>query len=113
VIQFAVIANRVGKDIAIVVHDTNSGRVVVKGDSSLQKDIGFALDRPVVITQALGRAMFRQKLTSKEPTYLRALLDRSVYAPLKVRMLEEAIGSHRIDSLADKLETEYLLEKDK
>jgi hypothetical protein len=112
-IQFAVLTDPKGKDVAVIVHDTNAGRLVYKGqpNSELQRSFDFALDRPVVVTEAIGRAMVRRKVTTKMPQYLRALLDRCVHSPYRVRALEEASGSHRIDSLADSLEQEYLLEK--
>src|ERR1700679_2847576 len=111
--QYAILSGPSGKDIAIVVHDTKDKRLVYKGQpgSDLQRSFELAIDRPVVMSQTLGRAIVRRKLTKDQPEYLRALLDRCVHIPNKVRAIEEASGSHRIDSLADKLESEYLMEK--
>jgi hypothetical protein len=112
VIQYAIISDPAGKDVAVIVHDTQAERLVYKGQprSDLQRSFDFAIDRPVVVTQSFNRAMVRRKLSRNKPEYLRALLDRCVHTPYKVRAIEEASGSHRIDSLADKLEREYLLE---
>jgi hypothetical protein len=112
-IQYALISDPAGKDVAVILHEPGIKRLVYKGKpgSDLQRSFDFALDRPVVISEARGRAMVRRKLTSGQPEFLRVLLDKCIHIPFKVRSIESAEGSHRIDSLADKLEAEYLLEK--
>jgi hypothetical protein len=110
VIQYGVIVDSGSKPVSIVIHDPSSSRLVFKGPprSELQTSFEFAVDRPVVILEAKGRSQVRRKLQPSQREYLRALLDRCIHAPYKVRSIEEIHGSHRIDSLADKLEKEIL-----
>lgn len=108
--QYATITDGSGKNVALVVHDPGSGRLVFKGKqgSELNKSFDFARDRPVVTLEKLNNSLIRRKLQPSQTEYLRALLDRCIHIPYKVKSIEDSSGSHRLDSLSDKLEEELL-----
>jgi hypothetical protein len=109
-VQYATIIDSNAKPVALIVHDPKAGRVVFKGKqgSELEKSFSFALDRPVVTLENRNGSQIRRKLLPTQTEYLRPLLDRFVHIPYKVKSIEDATGSHRLDSLSDKLEQELL-----
>jgi UDP-N-acetylglucosamine 2-epimerase len=109
-IQYAVIRSGAGKDVAIVAHDTNSQRVVFKGDtdSDLYKAFSVAYERAVVIPVEKGTAILRRKVIPSQEEYLRALTSKFVHHPYEVRAIQTAEEAHRLDSLADKMSRELL-----
>lgn len=109
-IQFAVIRSGAGKDVAIIAHDTQSKRVVFKGDvdGDLYSAFSVAYDRAVVIPVSHGGAMLRRKIIPSQEEYLRALTGKFVHFPYEVRTIQPANGSHRLDAYADKLAKELL-----
>lgn len=109
-IQYAVIRSGAGKDIAVVVHDTTSKRVVFKGnrDSDLYKSFSVAYDRAVVIPVEQHGALLRRKVIPSQPEYLRALTSKFVHHPYDVRTIQPTDGTQRLDACADKLEKELL-----
>ena len=111
-IQFAVISDGSNKDVAIAVHETKDSRTVFKTtNGDLQKSFDLVIDRPVVITESIGNALVRRKITKSKQEFLRAMLDKCIHAPYRIRLVEEAHGSNRLDSFADTLEKDYLQEK--
>ena len=112
-IQYALIGNGT-KNMALVLHNPDDGKVVFKGkpESDLQRSFSLVVDRPVVNVVSEGRAIVRKKTTKTDKAFLKALLDNFVHPPYLVKSIETVQGSHRIDSLADRLEDEYLKEKE-
>ena len=108
--QYVVISSHAGKDLAVVVHDTKSGRVVFKTqpDSDLQRSFESVADKPVVIIKSNGTSQIREKIQPFDSSYLLALLDNCVHPPYKISSVESLEDSHRIDSLADSLAKQYL-----
>lgn len=109
-IQYAVIKSGSGKDVAVVVHDTDAQRVVFKGDtnSDLYKAFSVAYERAVVIPVEEGTAILRRKVIPSQPEYLRALTSKFVHHPYEVRTIQASDSTQRLDSLADKLARELL-----
>lgn len=109
-IQYAVIRSGAGKDVAVVAHDTDSQRVVFKGDtdSDLYKAFSVAYERAVVIPVEHGNALLRRKVIPSQAEYLRALTSKFVHHPYEVRTIQAAESTQRLDSFADKLAQELL-----
>ena len=107
--QYAVISNG-SADAAVVVHDTDSARVVFKGDpaSDIYRAFCHAYGRAVVIPIANGRAMLRRKVIPTQEEYLLALLGKCVHHPYEIRTIQPAESYYRLDPLADKLSKEIL-----
>lgn len=109
-IQFAVIRSGAGKDVAVVVHDTDARRAVFKGDTSsdLYKAFSVVYGRALVIAVEDKGAMLRRKVIPSQEEYLRALVSKFVHHPYDVRTVQPADHAERIDSLADKLSRDLL-----
>jgi len=107
-IQYAIVTNQLGKPVAVVLQDTTYGKVVYKGDfgSDLHRSFDATVDRPIVMSEQLGKSMLRRKVPNTKPEYLRLLLDSFVHPPYKIRSIDES-SVDRVDTLADKLEQEY------
>lgn len=108
-IQYGVVA-RSGKDVAIIAHQPNVGRVVFKGDtdSALYKAFAIARDKPVVIHYTEQGVNLRRKIVPKEEEYLRVLLDRVVHSPYEVRTIQPADTTLRLDAFADAMAKDLL-----
>jgi predicted double-glycine peptidase len=112
---FSVIQNtETEKDVAVVVHDTKSSRVVWKTlDSSLEKALSLHYDRSVIVQEPKeingAIVQVRRRAVPKDEDYLSSLLDKAIKSPYIVRDTGKLISGHqKIDSFLDSLSKERL-----
>jgi len=107
--RFAIIRNRESDvDVAVVVHDTETGRVVIKcraADWPLQRAFDTWVDRPLIVHEPRDvrgvTVTVRRKVVRFDRVYLDHLLDRCIKRPYDVRAVSESGSTIRIDDLAD------------
>jgi len=115
--RYAIIRNQdSNKDVAVVAHDTETGRLVIKtrpADWPLQQAFDLWIDRPLIVhepQQFNGATLtVRRKVIRFEPNFLDHLLDRFVKRPYDVRRIVESGSTIRLDDLADQKAAEIFV----
>ncbi len=106
--KYAVIQTEAGKPAAIIAHDTESGRTVIKckdSDWALQAALDYWVERPLIVqvSEKLGGSFVqvRKKIVRFDEAYLGHLLDRVVMRPYSVRSVLQSKSTKRLDSFLD------------
>jgi hypothetical protein len=115
-INYALIRNiETDKNIAVIAHSPEVGRVVFKvrdSDSNLlERALGFHYDRSIIVQEPVEINGFtiskRRRSIPKDRDYLNNLLDKAVRVPYEVRLFSET-DEGQLDTFLDKLAEEYL-----
>jgi len=115
--RYAIIRNaESNKNVAVVIHDSNTGRVVFKcrpTDWPLQRSFDLWIDRPIIIQEPIEfktehKFVARRKVVRFDNDYLRYLLDRMIKRPYEVRSVVDSKSTIRLDDFVDRMSQEVL-----
>lgn len=107
--NFAVIHNQEsGKNVAIFVHDPETGRLIYKvrpADALLQKMLDILSDRSVVVTEedAFHGYTKRRRILRTDDDYLRHFVDKTIHTPYEIKSMEMSDDIDSADLMADQL----------
>lgn len=108
-IHWAIIRNlESDKNIAVLVHDEDTGRIVYKirpSDALLQKSLDIFVDRSVVVQEedpVLG-FMKRRRILKTDPDYLAHFVDKAIDYPYEIRSLASSEDETSMDQVADEM----------